>query len=282
MNPTVILTLFALSIAVLSWTLIDLGLRLLQAWRLRFTRDSRFQLRELFLFVDPGRLYAFNLALCLCLALLIWLFTASVLLALLCALLLAFSPGLLFRWLRSRRLTRIEQQLPDALQLLAGHSRAGLSLNAALRQLTEEIPPPLGQELALLQREQRLGVSFDDAMENLGLRIPSQSMRLMVSALRIAADSGGGLTETLQRTAASLRQQRAMELKIAALTAQGKLQAWVVGLLPLLLWWILQRMEPETMALLWSTRFGWGLIAAIIVLETAGVLLIRRIVNIDI
>lgn len=73
-----------------------------------------------------------------------------------------------------------------------------------------------------------------------------------------------------------------MELKIRALTAQGKLQAWVVGLLPVFLLWVLTRMEPEAMALLWSTRTGWGVLAGVAVMEFFGVWLIRRIVTIDV
>ncbi|WP_341647514.1 type II secretion system F family protein [Thauera humireducens] len=134
----------------------------------------------------------------------------------------------------------------------------------------------------LLQHEQRLGVSLDDALESLALRIPAQPVKLMVSAMRIAHETGGGLAETLERTANTLRSQHAMELKIRALTAQGKLQAWVVGLLPLFLLWVLSRMEPDAMALLWTTRLGWGVLAAVLVMEFIGVLLIRRIVAIDV
>src|SRR5690606_11839655 len=84
--------------------------------------------------------------------------------------------------------------------------------------------------------------------ENLARRIPAQPVKLMVSAMRIANETGGGLAETLERTATTLRSQHAMALKIRALTAQGKLQAWVVGLLPVFLLWVLHRMEPDAMA----------------------------------
>jgi len=211
-----------------------------------------------------------------------WLASGSLALALIIGLLLAISPGAIFRWLRARRLERIEQQLPDALQMLAGTARAGLSLPAAIRQVSTELAPPLQQELLLLQHEQRLGVSLDDALENLALRVPVQPVKLMVSAMRIASETGGGLAETLERTATTLRSQHAMELKIRALTAQGKLQAWVVGLLPVFLLWVLARLEPDAMALLWSTRLGWGVLAAVLVMEIIGVALIRRIVSIDI
>ena len=282
MNLAPLLLAVALTVALLAWSLADLGSRLLAAWRQRFTRETGFRLRELFLFVDPARLYALNLALTMLAAGLGWLASGSLALALIIGLLLAISPGAIFRWLRARRLERIEQQLPDALQMLAGTARAGLSLPAAIRQVSTELAPPLQQEWLLLQHEQRLGVSLDDALENLALRVPVQPVKLMVSAMRIASETGGGLAETLERTATTLRSQDAMELKIRALTAQGKLQAWVVGLLPVFLLWVLARLEPDAMALLWSTRLGWGVLAAVLVMEIIGVVLIRRIVSIDI
>ncbi|MBW6495706.1 MAG: type II secretion system F family protein, partial [Burkholderiaceae bacterium] len=183
---------------------------------------------------------------------------------------------------RRRRIDRIEQQLPDALLMIAGAAKAGLSLVSAVRQVSAELAPPLAQEFQLMQHEQRLGVSLDDTLENLTHRIPVQSVSLMVSAMRIASGTGGGLAETLERTASTLRSQHAMELKIRALTSQGKLQAWVVGLLPVFLLWVLSHMEPEAMSLLWTTQMGWGVLAAVAIMEFFGVWIIRRIVAIDV
>ena len=282
MNLTLVLIVVAVTIAMFVWALVDISGRLLQAWRERFTRETGFHLRELFLFVDPARLYVLNLALTLLGALTAWLLSGSLMIALMATIVLALTPRGVLRWLRTRRIERIEQQLPDALQMLAGTARAGLSLPAAMRQVSAELTPPLQQELLLVQHEQRLGVSLDDALENLARRVPAQPVKLMVSAMRIANETGGGLAETLERTANTLRSQQAMELKILALTAQGKLQAWVVGLLPMFLLWVLNRMEPAAMSQLWTTQLGWGVLAAVLVMEFIGVLLIRRIVAIDI
>jgi tight adherence protein B len=270
------------AVALLVWAGADLGSRVLAAWRTRFTRDTHVGLRELFLSADPARLYALNLGFMILAAAAMWVATRSLVAAFLVAALLTAAPRLIFGWLRRRRIQRIEAQLPDALQMVAGAARAGLSLASALRQTSVELAPPLSQEFHLLQHEQRLGVSLDDALENLSHRVPIAPVKLTVSAMRIASETGGGLAETLERTAATLRAQHAMELKIRALTAQGKLQAWVVGLLPLFLLWVLTRMEPDAMALLWTTRMGWGVLAAVAIMEFFGVLLIRRIVAIDV
>ena len=282
MNLELVLIVVAITIALFVWALVDISGRLMQAWRERFTRETGFHLRELFLFIDPARLYVLNLALTVLCALAAWLLSASLLMALVTAIVLALTPRGVLRWLRKRRVEHIEQQLPDALQMLAGTARAGLSLPAAIRQVSAELAAPLQQELLLVQHEQRLGVSLDDALENLARRVPAQPVKLMVSAMRIANETGGGLAETLERTASTLRSQQAMELKILALTAQGKLQAWVVGLLPVFLLWVLNRMEPAAMSQLWTTQLGWGVLAAVLVMEFIGVLLIRRIVAIDI
>ncbi|HHW64850.1 MAG TPA: pilus assembly protein, partial [Rhodocyclaceae bacterium] len=180
MNLTLLLVVVAATVTFLVWALVDLATRLLQAWRERFTRETDFHLRELFLFVDPARLYALNLALTLLGAGTVWLLTGSVVVALALAIALALSPSLVFRWLRVRRIEQLERQLPDALQMLAGTARAGLSLPAAIRQVSTELTPPLQQELLLVQHEQRLGVALDDALENLARRIPAQPVKLIV------------------------------------------------------------------------------------------------------
>lgn len=272
----------AIAIALLVWASFDQGSKLLAAYRTRFTRDTQFKLRELFLFADPSRLYAINIALMLLAAIAIWLLTHSLALALAVAVVLALAPRFIFGWMRRRRIERIEQQLPDALLMISGATKAGLSLVSAVRQVSAELAPPLAQEFQLMQHEQRLGVNLNDALENFSHRVPVQSVSLTVSAMRIASETGGGLAETLERTAATLRSQHAMELKIRALTAQGKLQAWVVGLLPVFLLWVLSRMEPEATSLLWTTQMGWGVLAAVAVMEFFGVWIIRRIVVIDV
>src|SRR5690606_21997059 len=165
---------------------------------------------------------------------------------------------------------------------LASGLRAGAAVSSALRQVVAEAPSPLAQELGLLLREQRLGVSFDEALANLGRRVPTEACTLCVSAMRIATDTGGNLAEVLERIAALVRARLHMQGRIDALTAQGRLQAWIVAALPPLLVVALAHLEPEAMATLWATPMGWGTLALVVVLETVGLLLIRRIVRVDV
>jgi tight adherence protein B len=172
--------------------------------------------------------------------------------------------------------------LPDALLLICGSLRAGASLQTALSQMASEIRPPISQEFSLMLREQRFGVTFDDALTNMEKRIPNEEFLLVCAAMKIARETGGNLAETLERLSETIRQKLTIEGKIRALTAQGKLQGIVVGLLPLILIFILFQMEPAAMAPLLTTWYGWLVMAGIFVLELVGMLIIRKIINIDV
>jgi len=272
----------ALSTGLLAWFAIDVGTATLARYRSSFTERAKFQAEEFFLFIDPAKLFVANIAVMSLGALLVWIVTGSILAALPVFLSLALMPRLLYAWMRRRRLQKFEEQLPDALMMLSGDLLAGLGLSAAIQQVVREAQAPLAQEFALMLREQRLGATLEQSLNNLNRRMPTQTTTLATSAMRVAAETGGGLAETLQRTAQAVRSRLQMEGKIAALTAQGKLQAWVVGLLPLVLMAILNKMEPEAMGLLWHTGIGWATLTAIAFLEFMGIYVIRKIVAIDV
>jgi len=279
---TLVAAVVAMAVMMLVWSVASIATSGLARYRRLFTERANVGLRELFLFVDPGRLFVLNLALLVLLTTLAWVLTRNAIPAIVTAIVVAFGPRFLLRWLRRRRVEKLEQQLPDALQMLAGGLKAGVSLSQAIQQLVLESRPPISQEFDLVLREQRLGVSMDEALDGLNKRVPLQSVTLTVSAMRIASETGGQLAETLERAAQTLRQKLAMEGKIRALTSQGKLQAWVVGALPLFLMVVLNKMEPAAMNLMFTTRAGWATLVVIALFEFFGVLVIRKIVDIDV
>ena len=272
----------AIAIALLTWAAVDIGTNGLERYRRMFTEKTRFSMRELFLFVEPDKLFMLNLALMLLMGALAWVFSHSLFLAAVATVVTALAPRFLLKFLRQRRLDKLEQQLPDTLLMLAGGMKAGVSLTQAVQQLVLESQPPVSQEFDLVLREQRLGVSLDEALDNLNRRVPLQSITLTVSAMRIAAETGGQLAETLERASQTLRSKLAMEGKIKALTSQGKLQAIVVGALPLFLMYVLNKMEPAAMNLMFTTQTGYATLVVIGLLEIFGVVIIRKIVDIDV
>lgn len=272
----------AVAMALLVLAIADIGADGLSRYRQAFTENAHIGLRELFLFLDPHRLFVLHLSFGLMAGLIAWAVSSSLFLGLLGSAISAILPRLTLKFMRRRRLLNLEHQLPDAAMTLSGSLRAGANLTQALAQLAREGQPPLSQEVELTLREQRLGVPLDTCLEGLDRRIASQSMTLAVSAMRIAQETGGGLAEALERASQTLRTKLAVEAKIRTLTAQGKLQGVVIGLLPLVLMAVLDRMEPEVMHLLYTTPTGWMTLAVVAVLELLGVFFVRKIVTIDV
>jgi tight adherence protein B len=279
---TLVSLVVAVCAALLTWLAFDLAGNTLNLYRAHVAEKTAFQAQEFFLFIDPKKLLVANLAFMVLGGVVTWLATGSTALALVVLASLALTPRVVYSFLRRQRLSRFEDQLPDALMMLSGGMRAGVGLSSAIAQLVREAPVPLSQEFNLMLREQRLGVPLEQALTNLNRRVPTQSTTLVVSAMRIASETGGGLAETLERSAQTLRSRQQMEGKIGALTAQGKLQAWVVGLLPIVLMLVLNKMEPEAMGMLWDTRLGWGVLGLIAFLEVMGIYVISKIVTIDV
>ena len=251
-------------------------------YRRRFTANVGRRLNELLLFVDAQRLFQANLLLVLSVPAGAWILSGSWLPAALSLVAIGMLPNLLLIRLSRRRRLRFAEQLPDALMLVAGAIRSGASLPLALRQMSVEVPPPCGQEFELMLREQRLGVTLDDALGSLERRMGGDDLRLFTAAVRIAGESGGNLAETLERLADTIRRKLTVEGKIRALTAQGRLQGWIMTLLPVAVAAALFVIEPEAMEPLVATWQGWVVCCVIAALELAGLVFIRRIMDIDI
>ncbi|MBB5214387.1 type II secretion system F family protein [Parapusillimonas granuli] len=251
-------------------------------YRQAFQKQAVDRLSEFFLFLDPAQLWVANLLACASVAALGLAFSGRLWLAGLCGGLALAVPQWGIRHLKRRRAASFEAQLPDLLMALAGALRAGSGMQSALQQIVAHAPAPLAQEFGLLLREQRMGISFEEALANLYRRMPTEGAGLAVSALTVAAHSGGSLAETLERISATLRARLQLLARVAALTSQGRLQAWVMAMLPIALAAVLNHLDPDSMRVLWEQPIGWSVLAAVAVLELTGILFIRRIVAIKV
>lgn len=193
-----------------------------------------------------------------------------------------FVPGLILNRLKRQRIRRIRQQLPDLLTLMAGSLRAGSSLQQTLARSAASVEAPLRHEIERVQHEQRLGASFSQAVSGLERRLPIEEIALLTVILRVGSDSGGASAEAIQSLSEVLRRKLAIEAKIRALTAQGRLQAIVMSLLPLILLVLLSWVDPPSAASLLATASGQIALAVTALLQVIGVWIIRRIVAIEV
>jgi len=240
------------------------------------------KLADMFIFVDSDKLWRASILLSIIFPLFIYTFLDSPFFAVIGFIASLVMPKKIVEFLRKKREKKFITQLPDALLMLSGAMKAGASFGIALESMVKEQKPPISQEFDLLVRQQRLGIDFDTALRNMEERMPIQDFIMVISAMRISRDVGGNLTEVLDSLATTLRRKFEMEAKIDGLTAQGKLQGIVMSSLPLLLMWVLTKMEPEAMAPMFNTWYGWVTLGVIMVAEYLAYFVISKIVNIDV
>ncbi len=239
-------------------------------------------LRKLFLFADTRKLLLLYVAAFLLIPLALAVMGGGAIVVVISVVVLIVAPRVAFAQLAARRRTRINARLPDALAQIAGAMKAGSTFSMSIQSFVEEDRGPLGQELSLLLREQRVGARLEDALDNLAERVQSEEMDLVVSAALIANDVGGNLAEILQGLSQTIRRKLEMEGKISALTAQGRLQGRVVSALPFAILMPLVYFEPEATLPIFNSILGWVFLGVIIVMVSIGAVMIRKIVSIDI
>jgi len=250
-------------------------------YQLRYVARSVHDLGAMFLFIEAGQIVRLNLAV---MALLAaggaWL--GGPLFAALAASAGFFAPGVAIAFHRRRRLRRFDAQLTEALQQMANALRAGLTLQQAIDQVGRDAAAPLRQEFGLFTREIKLGAPLDDALLAMAGRVGSQDLDLVATSTAIARQLGGNMAEMFEAIAATIRERFRLEGKIAALTSQGKLQGLIVASLPLVMGVFLGSYRPDLVEPMFESAYGYLLVAAVVVLQAAGFVAIRRVVSVDV
>jgi tight adherence protein B len=193
-----------------------------------------------------------------------------------------FLPNFYFKLQRQRRRDKLNEQLVPAIEMLSNALRAGTNFTQALALIPQEMSAPIGQEINIVLREMELGVTQEAALKNLTQRAQSPEYELVVAATNIARETGGNLAETFDRIAKTIRDRNEVLGKVQALTAEGKMQGIFVGLLPLFLGGALMILDPKMMQPMFATPLGYGLIAAVIILEAMGAYFIKKVITIDV
>jgi len=183
---------------------------------------------------------------------------------------------------RSRRLKALNSALPDAIDLMARALRAGHSMNSAIEVVAEQSAQPLASEFQQVAQQQKLGIHFRDAVIQLTSRIPSKDLHFLVTAILVQKETGGDLTEILDRTVDVIRDRIRIEGEIKTYTAQGRLTGWILGLLPIVILVLINIVNPGYTHVLFHDPLGQKLLYAGCALIIIGSLIIRSIVNIEV
>ncbi len=195
--------------------------------------------------------------------------------------------GLLMPWLylsvkESRRTSAFLALLPDTLQMVAGSLSAGFSMPQAMDTVVREGQQPITGEFNRALVEARLGVPIDEALDGVAQRMKSKDFGWVVMAIKIQREVGGNLAELLTTVAATLRERERLRRQVKVLSAEGRLSAWILGLLPPVFSLYLILTRPEYLEPLWTTAMGIFFLVVGVILLAVGALWMRKAVAVEV
>ena len=239
------------------------------------------KLRRLFLEITPQAFLGYHaLAIVAAIALVSYLAGDALLGFAIGAIVGGYAPKLWLDLQWTRRLTRIDEQVEEAMVYMANSFKANPSLIEAFQDVISNMGPPIGQEIGILVREYKLGTPIDQALINLQRRVPSRNLRMAISALLIGRIVGGNIPDILEEIAGTIRESYRLERMIDARTAQGKMQAYVMGAAPSVVCALFYWLKPDLIQPLFTTLTGAIVIAIALSLNVVGFFFVMRVVRI--
>ena len=177
---------------------------------------------------------------------------------------------------------KLERQLPDILLLVASSLSTGFSLPQALDAVAKDVSEPAAKEFARVMAETRIGSDLETALERMAVRMDSDNMRWTSMAIGIQRQVGGNLAETLRTTAATLREREYLRRHVRALSAEGRLSAYILIALPIALFLYEVNVNRSYISLLWTTTLGWVMIVGALILMAIGVFWMSKAVKVEV
>ena len=190
-----------------------------------------------------------------------------------------------FVWLLTKRAMRLRSfgaQLPDALELVARALRAGHSLAAGMHVVAEEMPAPVADEFLRVYEEQNLGIPVEEALKSMCERVPNLDLRFFVTSVLIQRQTGGDLSEILDKIGYVIRERFRILGQVKALTAEGRLSGVILIALPFGLFLMMLHIKPDYIEKLWTHELGIKMSVFALIMQLLGAVVIKKIVNIKV
>lgn len=191
-------------------------------------------------------------------------------------------PLLIVKNMYHRRASTFTDQMVDGLTIMANGIKSGLSITQSMERVVENMGNPISQELNLVLSQIRIGRSVEEALLDLGERVPMADVQMFVTAINILKETGGNLAETFQTIVYTIRERQKIEKKIQAMTAQGVTQGVIISIVPIAIMVLLLLTDPNFIMPMFNTTLGLILTASVFVLIFIGGMFIRKIVKINV
>ncbi len=285
-------TLFMLSFAGITYVVLSSFIAGAEVYAKTYSQETANEFENIFLFIPPKRISDIGWALSVATFLILFLlagnfhsstgFLAGLLIASTGAYGAFHAPKYLLNILKRKRLETFNQQLVETLANMSNALKAGFSIMQAFETVVKEGQRPIAQEFDVFLKQTRVGVSFSDAIENLGQRVKSDDLYLVIAAIETARKTGGNLTEILENISHTIRERMRIQMRIKTLTAQGRLQGIVAACMPAVMGAILMALKPEIMLPFLHSPVGVLIIGVVVLLIITGWLVIKKIIDIDV
>jgi len=232
------------------------------------------QLEEMFVFVRKRVLLVLYILIPLLFIFLVHVMTHKLWLALIAGAVGAFFPVWLVNFLDKKRRKKFIAQMVDSLMIMNSCLKGGLTLVQSFEVLAEETSPPMSQEIALLNREIKVGVTLEEALLRLNRRMFSEEMTLISSAIMVARETGGDLTKVFSKLIETIRDRLKLRDMVSTLTLQARLQAIIISLLGPVFVYIVWKIKPDHFDIMWQDELGRWVLLVAVVLQILGFALI--------
>ena len=190
-----------------------------------------------------------------------------------------------FWWLnnlREKRIALFIEQMPPALDLLNSDLKAGIDVLAGIKHISEEFSPPISEEFGKLLTEVNLGMPISDALNNLSERIDTMDVQMLCTGITINREMGGNLSELIAKVSVTVRERFRLRGIVKALTAEGKMSAWLLLALPFVMFGILNALAPETYNPFLTDPLGQKIIGGCLVSMAIGYFVIQKITQLEV
>jgi len=204
------------------------------------------------------------------------------LVTLLAAAISALVPYCYLLFLRMRRVGKFNAALADSIDLMARALRAGHSMASSIEVIAQQSPEPLASEFAVCFQQQKFGIPFRDALLAMGERVPSDDLQFLITAVLVQKETGGDLTDILDRTTAVIRDRVRIQGEVSTRTAQGRMTGWILSALPIILMVVINIITPGYTTVLFHDPLGQKMLIAGGVFIMIGAFIISKIVDIKV
>lgn len=256
--------------------------KVLESWQKKRVEKITPKLENMFLNVPIPRLIFFDVLGPVVLGVAGFILSKNILVAVIGAVLGLALPLIVITQMEKIRRQKFGQQLIDGLMVLSGSLRAGLSLLQSFEVLVEELSGPIGQEFSLVVRENRMGVPLEVSLANLKKRVPIDELDMIVTAILVARETGGDLTETFSQLIFTIRERSKLLGRLKALTVQARLQGVIMGVLPVAFAFFVYSFNPRFFDIMLNNETGRFMLILAVILEFLGIFFIRRFSTVDI